>query len=1029
MYVFAKPLSPLLVLTLWIIAVVIPLLFFKHSSEKVLLYGEELIENQVQDALTQEMEAFDEDLKGQNWLRTFFQKNLPKIGFLSETSKLKYTFASGKDPRLINEKTIPAFLAVCRKELGCEPLSVFAVGCDSKESFVYGNPRFFSASLPPSKMAAQLIMNEITGQTNRRPLVFNDHVKSLQQKWGSDKSLCQKQTSTFVRQLFGEYVSFSGAPGEVQKHFTNKFGGGVLYTFSQVLTASQSAEAPLLGGLSVTFFSKTIPVRPLLAKARKNVQNQGFLRGYFITRSLVMPSLFPSFVRVGKHLRFFKIMPNEMTGIPLSGGKSLQERVIALSHPSSESILLGMYTAAPRQAFEHPLRRWQALTNGLAAFGCLGSLLLLIHYLLFGSIVSLKVRWKLLAGFAFSVTIPLAGFWISAYSYQTIHLKFENSQVKSRMLQDLQSFEAGIKSHESVILGDLWKLRADLVAQLRRSPEGVKAVLDKWATHPVIRGLYFLSGDGAEFANGELGSEALHKPGAHFTRDTYYLIRAGAVVQLLASKIPWLDEEFFQKKTWEFVANMERGKKTDVFFNSVFSFLFADEGQREQVGRIFMNDGRLIESPLARVSRFKLSYLLIPAESGKSDSTGGLLVVLFPSDRMGEAYFSGLLREGGHFRKNQGVYEIRYAMYKVDQKTNRLLEPVAYFQKDRELLALAQAVHQTGKDRVWDRSLEKNPKFLAGRPFKRYPFVGVGIAEPIHLSLSNFWSSLLVRALVAYSLFIVLLISGFLSQVLLNPLGLLIRGINAIRQGRFGTKVDLLSNDEFAHLGVAFNNMSQGLLERERMQRFVSEEVRQAVKGDDQTSLKPLGEKVGAAILFSDIRGFTTITEQHPPQEVVQVLNAYFSEMEPAIIENDGVIDKFIGDAIMAVFYPRAGQTHPVIRACQAGFQMRQNLQGFNNRREEAGLFPIENGIGIAYGVVISGKVGSSHGRLDYTVVGETVHRASQLESFSKFGRFSRIVVAEEALPLLKKDIRHEPLLAPDNGHENLNENMYELIF
>jgi PAS domain S-box-containing protein len=131
------------------------------------------------------------------------------------------------------------------------------------------------------------------------------------------------------------------------------------------------------------------------------------------------------------------------------------------------------------------------------------------------------------------------------------------------------------------------------------------------------------------------------------------------------------------------------------------------------------------------------------------------------------------------------------------------------------------------------------------------------------------------------------------------------------------------------------------------------------------------------SVLFSDIRDFTTLSESMTPQENFQFINAYLSRMESAIIENQGFIDKYIGDAIMALFGGTADE------AVKAGIAMLQHLFNYNQQRLQSGYAPISIGIGINTGKLMLGTVGGKH-RMDSTVISDDVNLASRLEGLTK---------------------------------------------
>ncbi|MBU2978620.1 adenylate/guanylate cyclase domain-containing protein [Alteromonas sp. C1M14] len=137
------------------------------------------------------------------------------------------------------------------------------------------------------------------------------------------------------------------------------------------------------------------------------------------------------------------------------------------------------------------------------------------------------------------------------------------------------------------------------------------------------------------------------------------------------------------------------------------------------------------------------------------------------------------------------------------------------------------------------------------------------------------------------------------------------------------------------------------------------------------------------AILFSDIRGFTSLSERLSPQELMGFLNSYFLRMNDPIHHNHGFIDKFIGDAIMALFdHPGGTPKDKAKDAIQAAIDLRKALVMYNSHRDNCEYVPINMGIGIHYGPVIMGTVGSDD-RMDTTVIGDSVNIAYRLESLT----------------------------------------------
>jgi adenylate cyclase len=143
------------------------------------------------------------------------------------------------------------------------------------------------------------------------------------------------------------------------------------------------------------------------------------------------------------------------------------------------------------------------------------------------------------------------------------------------------------------------------------------------------------------------------------------------------------------------------------------------------------------------------------------------------------------------------------------------------------------------------------------------------------------------------------------------------------------------------------------------------------------------GDRKDVTVLFSDIRSYTALTEKLKAEEVVSMLNEYFESMVDAVFRHKGTLDKYIGDAIMAVFGSPLPLEDHAWRAVQTSLDMRERLVEFNKLRTAANKEIIRIGIGIHSDSVISGNIGSSK-RMEFTAIGDGVNLGSRLESASK---------------------------------------------
>ncbi len=178
-------------------------------------------------------------------------------------------------------------------------------------------------------------------------------------------------------------------------------------------------------------------------------------------------------------------------------------------------------------------------------------------------------------------------------------------------------------------------------------------------------------------------------------------------------------------------------------------------------------------------------------------------------------------------------------------------------------------------------------------------------------------------------------------------------------------------------------NMREKMFIKDSFSKYISPKVIEELLINPQ-NLKLGGEKKKITILFSDIRGFTTLSESIPPDVFVPFLNSYLSLMTNIILKNNGLVDKYIGDAIMAFWGAPLRDDDQIFNALKTAEEMNLALLKFNEENIKKGLPKIEIGIGINTGEAVVGNLGSEI-RFDYTAIGDSVNLASRLESLSKY--------------------------------------------
>ena len=257
-------------------------------------------------------------------------------------------------------------------------------------------------------------------------------------------------------------------------------------------------------------------------------------------------------------------------------------------------------------------------------------------------------------------------------------------------------------------------------------------------------------------------------------------------------------------------------------------------------------------------------------------------------------------------------------------------------------------------------------------------------------------------------LVIAFIITLSLSKLIINPLNKLTEASKRIKEGDYKTRTGIVTSDELGILADSFNDMADSLAEKEFMRdtfgKIVDPEVRDyLMKEKGNVGFAGLGgETREVTVLFCDIRSFTAMSEKMEASEVVSLLNKYFTALGQCITSHHGIINKYIGDAIMAIFGAPVKAENSTKDAFEAALDMRKALIEVNKDFSKEGLPEVRFGIGIHTGPVFAGTIGAAN-RMEYTVIGDTVNTASRLESLCKTYK-TDLLISEAAASKLENE-------------------------
>ncbi len=324
---------------------------------------------------------------------------------------------------------------------------------------------------------------------------------------------------------------------------------------------------------------------------------------------------------------------------------------------------------------------------------------------------------------------------------------------------------------------------------------------------------------------------------------------------------------------------------------------------------------------------------------------------------------------------------------------------------------LIPSVRIGGKDRV--------AKGFWFEPFQWYVLVTEERAAFYSLvNETTYRTGIILLGAIGVGTLLVLIFAGYLTRPLTRVAGTM---KSIISTNDLSQRVVVEYHDEIGQLAQTFNLMVEELEKayhqikqfafnavlaqkkemktRNIFQLYVPKDVIDKVLGNPDEML--VGKDEVLAVLFSDIRSFTSISEKMRPDDLVSVLNSYFKVMVDVILKRDGTVDKYIGDAIMAFFGAPIKHEDDGLRSVITGLEMIDALTAWNAGRQKEGKEPFHIGIGIHYGVVTVGNMGMDK-KMNYTVIGDTVNLASRLEGLTKY--YHQTLIFSESLHAKVKD-------------------------
>ncbi len=911
---------------------------------------------QAEEDLKKEVRAFQADLVPRSRIEKLARQAERQTGLAAATAE-RPRFIKGVDPKVFNASTVPDLLNAYRTLAGVEPLYLVAIGADVRNIWSWYAPETHDIQ-QADKDRIDNILCYFIADTMRIESVDASNLTAGQNFYeiirlaqGSEEGLTQAYYKV-LGSLISDMIFTLPYQGTCYETATRKRGSRKLYSCFRNLKDGEK----VYGGYQVTFASRSFPPEKLLADALK-LSNDGFSR-HFLRHERADEGK----IQTGKtSLSVWKRIPAE-----LAGYNSLFEQPASL--PAGFLVnhdVTGLYQEAASFSRSLVMAQYAAMLLGLTVAA---------YFILYGFPSFFRLRLRMLLTISLAVLMPytILGF-LTLRLFERIESldRFElRSEAESLMFRLHSYYDDQRQQH----LLQTLKLKQRLMKIIDLSED---EILNLHA-HRIVK----------RFAGVDLSFLRVDGVSRTFRERHHESISMSNIDKLLAVKflenLGVLDRDSSSVKKM-----LEMTAIADGMFDTVRQEYFDHHSMQYEANDTY--------DP-SKVDDFsRMIWFLVPGTGSSANKVRAMattnvsnlnFIIYNPweFDQTIFQHFSGRSQHNlimGHRRHDDTILRWWPDVLNPDSELKGLLDEVV-----RDHITTGQLTGDRGHYRFLNRRFKGKDAIV---------YAGISTISP------DLVFSLLVRVFpllqMVFVLLSVMLFADALNALFISPVRGIRLGAVAVAGGDYSQYIQIEKTDEFSQLSEAFNQMTAGLAQREKMRRFVSEKLYDRLAARSGLNELRTVQISRVTMLASDIRGFTTLSEQHDPQQIVSLLNDYFTAMEAAISLYGGVIERFVGDAVMAVFYS-GGETPGEERAVLAALEMRRQLVILNRERTEKGLFTVENGVGIATGEAASGMAGSEGGRMVFAVLGQVAKLAERLESETRVVQSKVLICPETALAI-----------------------------
>ncbi len=778
-----------------------------------------------------------------------------------------------------------------------------------------------------------------------------------------------------IQQMFKTVTPVFIRPGQAVKSYSVDFGGEIFFFWVEFRTPQAGQK-----GVLAIIRGRDLSLKKICAHIKK--KHPGFhliLKKQNIMKTIKEPGSFHTGVR-RKDGKIIITTSNDQRFIRSwlhNSGVHLNQKTPDFKIPFIE------YHHSQKN-FQSNLEKARTYLGLVAKIIIMLSLIQLMHMLMFGINLDISFKRRILASVVVVSLFPYAFLSISFY----MHQQYDDFLARLNMLQHIEISLAqtinGLKQH----LENIESSFLDYARKIDRTIFNDEAAL---------RRLF-----------GKIGRElpisavAVHRPENTVAIEFPERISPGS----LNTTISFL-ERFGPRRTLELLLEptpvTDRTRQDMIFIagNMVKNSTIAD-GMRSN-GKFYYVD--------QTQNVIWYSTAKIFDENDPDMPFMGLLGSKFETGPIMKSYLPQTALAKKNFKETFGKYTIRYAFLPTARSGTRRIWSGSGHKNDTRI---RKAAEQGNSNLVSEADANGNVRYVVSRYNHNIPHVAVAIATSEDQTAGYLHA---LGGLFAYLSLVFFMVSQLLERFFVSPVVELARSAEQIARGGDAWDLTLRTGDEFEQLNKDFSELVIGLQQRNMLRDYISEDAASQIEATESRDMAPGGEYLEATIIFAALRNYSELTAGYTPEQTVELINRFITSGDLLVKKYGGTIDKIIDNTLMLVFRDSEKQAEShALRAVRTALELASEMH-------QQGL---DIYAGIASGTVISGRIGSYSGKLDFTVIGDQVNLAARLKS-EAVDSSSGLIISGSTMRMLKGKGRVNFLRRCSLKGKSREYNIYEL--